>query len=111
MLLEKIAITLGVHRSYIIVHTYTFGRHFDMKQSFFFENRPFMYIVFGIIGYLTGIWVLFNGLSTETLTLQLDGYGHLAIVPPDPLGRNYPADSSQGDAIFVEVPKLESCVP
>jgi len=24
---------------------------------------------------------------------------------------NYPADSSQQDAIFVEVPKLESCVP
>lgn len=48
-----------------------------MKQSFFFENRPFLYIFSGLIGYMVGTWLVFGSFSPNAVTLQFDKHGHL----------------------------------
>ncbi len=47
------------------------------KQFFFLDNRPFIYIFSGLLGYALGIWLVFSGLELKTATVKLNENGSL----------------------------------
>jgi len=49
------------------------------KQSFFLDNRPFIYIFSGLLGYAFGIWLVFSGLKLETAMVELNENGRLQL--------------------------------